>query len=92
MTAREAAAPTRRGQRDRTVPPAEQRHAQAFGQPEAVADAVALLVSHDARWITGHQPPPTGSTPWALRTSAPKDSGPTPSHESSSPISTSSTA
>ncbi|MFG2174803.1 hypothetical protein ACGFMO_26175 [Streptomyces niveus] len=35
----------------------EQRHAQAFGQPEAVADAVALLVSHDARWITG--PPPT---------------------------------
>ncbi|MEV8345878.1 hypothetical protein [Streptomyces niveus] len=24
-----------------------------------MAEAVALLVSHDARWITGHRPPAT---------------------------------
>lgn len=30
------------------------------GQPENVADAVAFLVSHDARWITGHRLGATG--------------------------------
>ncbi|MET9557161.1 SDR family oxidoreductase [Streptomyces sp. NPDC006645] len=30
------------------------------GQPEDVADAVAFLVSHDARWITGHWLDATG--------------------------------
>lgn len=33
-----------------------------IGRPEDIADAVALLASHDARWVTGHLLDVTGGT------------------------------